>query len=85
MTSDLIKMERTIADHKIGEQVQVTWRSVNDAGLPSYDEKNRYGIIKAIESEPGLYDPSPHAVYTVELNSGSVIQVTDDQIEDKKV
>ena len=84
MSTDPIKMERSVADHKIGEQVQVTWRAVNDANLPSYDEKNRYGIIKAIESEPGLYDPSPHAVYTVELSSGNVIQVTDDQIEDKK-
>ena len=85
MTIDPIKMKRIISDHKIGEQVQITWRSVNDAGLPSYDEKNRYGVIKEIEFEPGLYDPIPHAVYTVELNSGNVIQVTDDQIEDKKV
>lgn len=85
MTGDPIKMEPPRADHKIGEQVQVTWRSVSDAGLKSYDIKNRYGVIKAIESESGLYDPSPHAVYTVELNSGNVIQVTDDQIEDKKV
>lgn len=85
MTSDPIKMEPSIADHKIGEQVLVTWRAVNDADLPLYDEKNRYGVIKAIESEPGLYDPSPHTVYTVELNSGNIIQVTDDQIEDKKV
>lgn len=84
MTVDPIKTEKLVSDHKIGEQVQVTWRALNDAGLPSYKE-NRYGVIKSIESEPGLYDPSPHNVYTVELNNGNVIQVTDDQIEDKKV
>ena len=84
MSTDPIKMERAIADHKIGEHVQVTWRAVDDNNLKSSDIKNRYGIIQKISSEPGLYDPSPHSVYTVKLNSGNIIQVPDDQIEDKK-
>lgn len=79
---DPIKLERTVADHKVGEQVEVTWRSVQHLKVK---DDQRYGIIRKITSEPGLYSPYPHAVYAVELVNGDIIEVTDDQIVDKKV
>ena len=84
MTQDPINTEKTIADHKIGERVMVTWRSVQHL-KPMGDMINRYGVITQIDSETGLYSPYTHALYTVRLDSGNIVQVTDDQIEDKKV
>ena len=79
--SGSINNESCFYDHKIGELVTVTWRSIKKIN----DPLDRFGVIIKRYSEPGKFDPRPHAVYTVKLNrTGQLIDVFDEQIEEKK-